>query len=77
MNDNLYLMVRFGELNTKGKNKKDFILLLAKNIKNSLKDYQYLEYDVLYDHIYIKLNGYNYEKRKSNRRRKKVRRVFY
>lgn len=61
MNDNLYLMVRFGELNTKGKNKKDFILLLAKNIKNSLKDYQYLEYDVLYDHIYIKLNGHNYE----------------
>lgn len=56
MQDNLYLMVHFGELNTKGKNKKDFIHQLAKNIKNSLKDFNNLYYDVLHDHIYIKID---------------------
>jgi len=50
------IMVRFGELSTKGKNKKDFIALLAKNIKHSLKTYESLDYDVRYDHIYVVLN---------------------
>ena len=30
-----HIMVRFGELSTKGKNKTDFIRTLAKNIKNA------------------------------------------
>ncbi len=60
MVDNLYLMIRYGELNTKGKNKKDFILLLAKNIKNALKEFNNLEYDILHDHIYIHVNKNNY-----------------
>ena len=34
-----HIMVRFGELSTKGKNKKDFIRVLAHNIKHALKDY--------------------------------------
>ena len=51
------IMVRFGELSTKGKNKRDFISLLAKNIKHALKEYTELTYDVLYDHIYVNLNG--------------------
>lgn len=51
-----HIMVRFGELSTKGKNKKDFIRILAKNIKNALRDYSNLEYVVRLDHIYIKLN---------------------
>ncbi len=51
-----HIMIRFGELSTKGKNKKDFIRILAKNIKNSLKDFNSLEYDIRYDHIYIALN---------------------
>ena len=52
-----YIMVRFGELSTKGKNKKDFINILALNIKKSLKEYKNLSFNVRYDHIYIELNG--------------------
>lgn len=52
-----HIMVRFGELSTKGKNKKDFIRVLAKNIKNALSDFSSLEYIVQYDHIYVKLNN--------------------
>lgn len=50
------IMVRFGELSTKGKNKKDFVNMLARNIKHALKSYEDLTYDVLYDHIYVNLN---------------------
>ena len=50
------LMIRFGELSTKGKNKKNFIAILARNIKNALKEFNNLQFNVLYDHIYIILN---------------------
>ena len=56
-----HIMVRFGELSTKGRNKKDFIRMLADNIKHALKDYPNLTYDVLYDHIYVNLNNLDYE----------------
>ena len=56
-----HIMVRFGELSTKGKNKKDFINALAINIKNALKEYSNLVFDVRYDHIYIELNGTDYK----------------
>lgn len=50
-----YIMIRFGELNTKGKNKRDFISRLYINIKNALRDYDiYLE--TRFDHIYVTLN---------------------
>ena len=55
-----HIMVRFGELSTKGKNKKDFINALAVNIKNALKEYTSLDFDVRYDHIYIGLNDTDY-----------------
>jgi len=55
------IMVRFGELSTKGKNKKDFINALALNIKNSLKEYKDLQFEVMYDHIYVELNGIDYK----------------
>lgn len=54
-----HIMVRFGELSTKGKNKKDFINILFKNIKHALKDFPSLEFDLRYDHIYILLNNEN------------------
>jgi len=54
------IMVRFGELGTKGKNKKDFIKTLFKNIKNSLKSFTNLEFDMRFDHIYIILNDAEY-----------------
>lgn len=56
-----HIMVRFGELSTKGKNKKDFIRVLADNIRFALKDYSALQIDVRYDHIYINLNGVDYQ----------------
>ena len=56
-----HIMVRFGELSTKGKNKKDFIKLLFSNIKHALKDFEGLELESRFDHIYIKLNDIPYE----------------
>ena len=56
-----HIMIRFGELSTKGKNKKDFIHLLFNNIRHALKEYSSLELEERYDHIYIKLNDENYE----------------
>lgn len=56
-----YIMVRFGELSTKGKNKKDFISTLARNIKSALSDFKELSFETRYDHIYVKLNGLDYE----------------
>ncbi len=51
-----HIMVRFGELSTKGKNKKEFIKVLAKNIRAALSDFSGLEIISQYDHIYVKLN---------------------
>ena len=56
-----HIMVRFGELNTKGKNKKEFIRVLATNIKNALRDFESLSLEVRYDHIYVGLNNTPYE----------------
>lgn len=55
------ILVRFGELNTKGKNKKTFIQKLFTNIKRALKNYSNLEYIKAHDRIYIELNGENPE----------------
>ena len=55
------IMVRFGELGTKGKNKQDFIRKLGENIKRTLKKFSNLTYEVNRDHIYIHLNGEDYE----------------
>ena len=51
-----HIMVRFGELSTKGKNKKEFIRILGRNIRNALRDFANLEFIVKLDHIYVKLN---------------------
>ncbi len=56
-----HIMVRFGELSTKGKNKKDFIRVLGKNIKQALKEYPDLSFEVRFDHIYVVLNGVDYQ----------------
>ena len=51
------LMIRFGELNTKGKNKIMFINTLLRNVKHALKDFTKLEISKTHDRIYIELNG--------------------
>ncbi len=55
-----HIMIRFGELSTKGKNKKDFIRTLAENVKNALKDWPKLSFETRYDHIYVGLNNLDY-----------------
>lgn len=55
------VMVRFGELSTKGKNRMNFINQLGMNIKRMLKNYKKLTYEVRRDHIYIHLNEEPFE----------------
>ena len=55
------IMIRFGELSTKGKNKKDFIRVLYNNIKRSLKEFSSLSFELRFDHIYVILNDEDYE----------------
>ena len=57
-----HIMVRFGELSTKGKNKHEFIKVLAKNIKGALSDFNGIEIISKFDHIYVKLNNNDPEK---------------
>ena len=49
-----HIMIRFGELSTKGKNKKDFVHLLFLNVKNAMKEFD-VSVEERYDHIYVKL----------------------
>lgn len=51
------IMLRYGELSTKGKNKKYFIKKLLNNVKNKLKPFKQLEVKSNRDRMYITLNG--------------------
>ena len=37
------IMVRYGELSTKGKNRRSFIMQLASNVKRTLADYPHVK----------------------------------
>lgn len=56
-----HILVRFGELSTKGKNKNDFIRRLLTNVKNALRQYDKLTYERTHDRLYVMLNGENPE----------------
>ena len=56
-----HIMVRFGELSTKGKNKIDFIRVLFRNIQRALKEFSDIEIKMRHDHIYVTLNGNDYQ----------------
>ena len=68
MNDIIYdhIVVRYGELSTKGKNRKEFMKMLTHNIRRRLKDYTNLTYNTLHDGLFIKLNGEDYSKIKED-----------
>lgn len=51
------VMVRYGELSTKGKNRKDFINRLATNVERVLKDFPQIEFHPRHDRMHIILNG--------------------
>ena len=51
-----HILVRFGELTTKGKNRKVFIGKLVQNVRLALKEFEHLEYQRTYDRLYILLH---------------------
>ncbi|MBR4471016.1 MAG: tRNA 4-thiouridine(8) synthase ThiI [Erysipelotrichaceae bacterium] len=55
-----HIVVRYGELSTKGKNRKEFTRQLTSNIRKRLKDHEKLTYNTLHDGLFIKLNGEDY-----------------
>ncbi len=52
-----YILIRFGELSTKGRNRKDFITRLSQNMKQALTGFPVLNFEKTHDHIYVHLNG--------------------
>lgn len=50
-------MVRYGELSTKGKNRKMFIAQLAQNVKRALKDFPAVKIHADRDRMHLLLNG--------------------
>lgn len=53
------ILVRYGELSTKGRNRPQFIKCLLENIKKSLKKYQNLKYEKTRHFIIINLNEHH------------------
>ncbi|KRM93659.1 tRNA sulfurtransferase [Lentilactobacillus senioris DSM 24302 = JCM 17472] len=51
------IMVRYGELSTKGKNRKDFIYRLGMNVRSVLKDLPEVEVKAQRDRLHVQLNG--------------------
>ncbi len=51
------IMVRYGELSTKGKNRRDFIRQLGKNIRNVLVGFDGIEVKAQRDRLHVILNG--------------------
>lgn len=51
------IMVRYGELSTKGKNRKDFIARLGGNIRKSLRSFEDVEVHPNRDRTHVVLNG--------------------
>ena len=56
-----HILVRYGELSTKGKNRKDFIRRLTSNIQLALTGFDQLTSEQTFDRIYIHLNGTPFE----------------
>ncbi len=57
-----HIIVRYGELSTKGKNRKEFTNRLTQNIRSRLCEYSTLTYKALHDGLFLRLNGEDYEK---------------
>lgn len=51
------IMVRYGELSTKGKNKKDFIKQLGQNVRKALGTFEGIEVKAQHDRLHVTLNG--------------------
>ncbi|MBO0482866.1 tRNA uracil 4-sulfurtransferase ThiI [Candidatus Enterococcus courvalinii] len=51
------IMVRYGELSTKGKNRKTFIMQLAQNVRQALKEFPEIKIHADRDRMHLLLNG--------------------
>ena len=51
------IMVRYGELSTKGKNRKSFIMQLAQNVRQALSDFPEIKVHADRDRMHLLLNG--------------------
>lgn len=51
------IMVRYGELSTKGKNRKSFIMQLAENVKKALAEFPLVKIHADRDRMHLLLNG--------------------
>ncbi|MFS0780551.1 tRNA uracil 4-sulfurtransferase ThiI [Bacillus sp. 1P06AnD] len=57
------ILIRYGELSTKGKNRRGFVAKLKRNIKYALKEKMFdpIEIEATRDRMYIMLNGVDYK----------------
>ncbi|HBM3850841.1 TPA: tRNA 4-thiouridine(8) synthase ThiI [Listeria innocua] len=55
------MLIRYGELSTKGKNRKQFVTRLAQNVKRAMKDLPEVRIHGERDRMYIILNGADYQ----------------
>lgn len=51
------IMIRYGELSTKGKNKRNFVATLGRNIREALSEYPDIKISQQYDFMFMELNG--------------------
>ncbi|WP_273122832.1 tRNA uracil 4-sulfurtransferase ThiI [Bacillus weihaiensis] len=56
-----HILIRFGEISTKGRNRKKFIDRLKRNIREVLNEYPNLRYESNRDRLFIHLNNENHE----------------
>lgn len=56
-----HILIRYGELSLKGKNRKNFIQKLKDNLKKALAGFKDLEFVTEYDRMYIYLHGHELE----------------
>jgi thiamine biosynthesis protein ThiI len=56
-----HILIRFGEMSTKGKNRKRFVYRLKRNIEKKLRDFKKIEIEQTRDRLYIRLNGESHE----------------
>ena len=56
-----YILVRYGEMTTKGKNRSKFVSTLKDNVKFKLKKFPNIKIDATHDRMYIQLNGEDHE----------------
>ncbi|PGS54757.1 tRNA uracil 4-sulfurtransferase ThiI [Bacillus sp. AFS041924] len=61
-----YILIRYGEMTTKGKNRGRFTSILRENVRNRLKAFEKIKITATRDRMYIKLNGEDHEKVAAN-----------